>query len=227
MALNPAAVGTVGAPYQISWTSKDSLLYAVSLNVGSDQLQYVTENSTVENVLAELKQCCDKLPPGNLNSPSTWQPVQTQTLHHTLHKAQLALLARNTRLAREFLKVFNQEFQKFPGQASFTPPATRSDADTPDNTPEKILANALATRGNLVPSIAGLAESKDAIVNNRRLAELAAARSFASADLLQPLLLLSPHAPRAARAAALCCFSSSSSRRLRSSSSTSSSVTEP
>ena len=46
MALNPAAVGTVGAPYQISWTSKDSLLYAVSLNVGSDQLQYVTENST-------------------------------------------------------------------------------------------------------------------------------------------------------------------------------------
>jgi hypothetical protein len=143
----------------------------------------------VENVLAELKQCCEKLPPGNPNSPSTWQPVQTQTLHHTLHKAQLALLARNTRLAREFLKVFNQEFQKFPSQASFTPPATRSDADTPDNTPEKILANALATRGNLVPSIAGLAESKDAIVNNRRLAELAAARSFASADLLKPLLL--------------------------------------
>ena len=46
MALNPAAVGTVGAPYQISWTSKDSLLYAVSLNVSSDQLEYVTENST-------------------------------------------------------------------------------------------------------------------------------------------------------------------------------------
>ena len=46
MALNPAAVGSVGEPYQISWTSKDSLLYAVSLNVGSEQLQYVTENST-------------------------------------------------------------------------------------------------------------------------------------------------------------------------------------
>lgn len=46
MALNPAAVGSVGDPYQISWTSKDSLLYAVSLNVSSDQLQYVTENST-------------------------------------------------------------------------------------------------------------------------------------------------------------------------------------
>ncbi|MFM7262277.1 MAG: enoyl-CoA hydratase, partial [Acidimicrobiales bacterium] len=46
MALNPAAVGSVGEPYQISWTSKDSLLYAVSLNVSSDQLEYVTENST-------------------------------------------------------------------------------------------------------------------------------------------------------------------------------------
>ena len=46
MALNPGAVGSVGEPYQISWTSKDSLLYAVSLNVSSDQLEYVTENST-------------------------------------------------------------------------------------------------------------------------------------------------------------------------------------
>ena len=46
MALNPEAVGSVGEPYQISWSSKDSLLYAVSLNVDSDQLQYVTENST-------------------------------------------------------------------------------------------------------------------------------------------------------------------------------------
>ena len=46
MALNPEAVGSVGVPYEISWTSKDSLLYAVSLNVGSEQLQYVTENST-------------------------------------------------------------------------------------------------------------------------------------------------------------------------------------
>lgn len=46
MALNPQAVGTVGEPYTISWTSKDSLLYAVSLDTGSDMLEYVTENST-------------------------------------------------------------------------------------------------------------------------------------------------------------------------------------
>lgn len=46
MALNPDAVGSEGEAYQISWTSKDSLLYAVSLNIGSEQLQYVTENST-------------------------------------------------------------------------------------------------------------------------------------------------------------------------------------
>lgn len=45
MALNPHAVGTSGEPYDVIWTSKDSLLYAVSLNVGTDQLEYVTENT--------------------------------------------------------------------------------------------------------------------------------------------------------------------------------------
>ena len=45
MALNPDAVGTVGEPYKVSWASKDSLLYAVSLNIGTDQLEYVTENT--------------------------------------------------------------------------------------------------------------------------------------------------------------------------------------
>ena len=45
MALNPDAVGTVGEPYKVTWASKDSLLYSVSLNIGTDQLEYVTENT--------------------------------------------------------------------------------------------------------------------------------------------------------------------------------------
>ena len=74
MALNPEAVGTVGEPYAISWTSKDSLLYAVSLNVSSDQLEYVTENSTGVN-----QKALPTMPFANLVHAS-----QSITLHQPL-----------------------------------------------------------------------------------------------------------------------------------------------
>jgi acyl dehydratase len=45
MPLNPDAVGTESQPTQISWTSKDALLYAVSLGAGQDDLAYSTENT--------------------------------------------------------------------------------------------------------------------------------------------------------------------------------------
>ena len=70
MALNPEAVGTVGEPYAISWTSKDSLLYAVSLNVSSDQLEYVTENP-MRNV-------------GEFNFANLVHASQSITLHQPL-----------------------------------------------------------------------------------------------------------------------------------------------
>jgi len=79
MALNKEAVGTVGEPYAISWTSKDSLLYAVSLNVSSDQLEYVTENSTGVNQKA--------LP----TMPVVW--VQGRQV---LHQTQCAMLVNST-----------------------------------------------------------------------------------------------------------------------------------
>jgi acyl dehydratase len=46
MSLDPEAVGFVGDPTKVSWTSTDALLYAVSLNFGAADLAYVTENST-------------------------------------------------------------------------------------------------------------------------------------------------------------------------------------
>lgn len=46
MALNIEAVGTVGAPTAVTWTSADTLLYAVSLGMGSDDLPFSTENSS-------------------------------------------------------------------------------------------------------------------------------------------------------------------------------------
>ena len=45
MPLNPDAVGAVSEPTEVSWTSKDTLLYAVSLGAGTGELQYTTENT--------------------------------------------------------------------------------------------------------------------------------------------------------------------------------------
>jgi len=49
MAINPGAVGAVGAPVERSWTSKDCLLYALGVGAGAEdplsELEYTTENS--------------------------------------------------------------------------------------------------------------------------------------------------------------------------------------
>lgn len=45
MPLNPDAVGTESEPTKVSWTSKDTLLYAVSLGCGQNELAFSTENT--------------------------------------------------------------------------------------------------------------------------------------------------------------------------------------
>src|SRR4051812_10408260 len=45
MPLNPAAVGATSDPAEFSWTSKDALLYAVSIGAGQDELAFSTENT--------------------------------------------------------------------------------------------------------------------------------------------------------------------------------------
>jgi acyl dehydratase len=46
MALNYDADGTVSQPATASWSSKDALLYAVSLGCGTNELSYTTENTS-------------------------------------------------------------------------------------------------------------------------------------------------------------------------------------
>lgn len=46
MPLNPDAVGSRGDPVEISWNSKDCLLYAVGIGAGSDELAFTTENTS-------------------------------------------------------------------------------------------------------------------------------------------------------------------------------------
>ncbi len=45
MAINPNAVGSTSAPTESSWTTKDSLLYAVGIGGGTNDLAFTTENS--------------------------------------------------------------------------------------------------------------------------------------------------------------------------------------
>jgi acyl dehydratase len=45
MPLNPDAVGAESEPYQVTWTSKDALLYAVGVGAGTAELAYTTENT--------------------------------------------------------------------------------------------------------------------------------------------------------------------------------------
>ncbi|MCE9623151.1 MAG: MaoC family dehydratase N-terminal domain-containing protein [Actinomycetia bacterium] len=45
MPLNPEAVGALGDAREISWNSKDALLYAVGIGAAHDDLQFSTENT--------------------------------------------------------------------------------------------------------------------------------------------------------------------------------------
>jgi acyl dehydratase len=45
MALNPHAVGTESEPVDVTWDSKDALLYAVAVGADTDELAFTTENT--------------------------------------------------------------------------------------------------------------------------------------------------------------------------------------
>ena len=56
MPLNPDAVGSKGEPVEVSWTSKDCLLYAVGIGAGTHELAFTTENTkdTPQRVLPTM-----------------------------------------------------------------------------------------------------------------------------------------------------------------------------
>ncbi|MDA2960674.1 MAG: enoyl-CoA hydratase, partial [Actinomycetota bacterium] len=45
MALDPSAVGAVGDPVDVTWDSKDCLLYAVGVGATTAELAFTTENT--------------------------------------------------------------------------------------------------------------------------------------------------------------------------------------
>jgi len=56
MALDPKSVGAKGKPARRAWTSKDSLLYAVGVGAGTQELAFTTENTkdTPQRVLPTM-----------------------------------------------------------------------------------------------------------------------------------------------------------------------------
>ena len=56
MPINPDAVGKKGQPTRRSWTSKDSLLYALGVGAGVEELAFTTENTkdTPQRVLPTM-----------------------------------------------------------------------------------------------------------------------------------------------------------------------------
>ncbi|MEO7398667.1 MAG: MaoC/PaaZ C-terminal domain-containing protein [Ilumatobacteraceae bacterium] len=91
MPLNPDAVGSTSEPNEVSWTSKDTLLYAVSLGAGTSELPYTTENTAA--VTQQVLPTFPVVIPGGgraLHSIGTFNPAmlvhgsQSVTLHRPL-----------------------------------------------------------------------------------------------------------------------------------------------
>ena len=91
MAINPDAVGSASAPTESWWTSKDSLLYAVGIGAGTDDLAFTTENSlnldqrvypTQAVVLGDASGAFAKI--GSFNPAMLVHGEQAITLHREL-----------------------------------------------------------------------------------------------------------------------------------------------
>ena len=91
MPLNPDAVGSQSDPAEVSWTSKDTLLYAVSLGCGTGELQYTTENT--KDVAQQVLPTYPVVIPGGggaMRNIGTFNPAmlvhgtQSVTLHQPL-----------------------------------------------------------------------------------------------------------------------------------------------
>jgi acyl dehydratase len=95
MPLNPSAVGTTSEPAPFSWTSKDALLYAVSLGAGHDELAFSTENTAGvdQQVLPTFPVVLGAGGGGLMSAIGTFNPAllvhgqQAVTLHRTIPPA--------------------------------------------------------------------------------------------------------------------------------------------
>ncbi len=97
MPLNPDSVGSVSEPTTVSWTSKDALLYAVSVGCGTSELAFATENTkdTPQQVLPTFPVVIPGAG-GTFSTMGTFNPAmlvhgsQSVTLHQPLPVAGTA-----------------------------------------------------------------------------------------------------------------------------------------
>lgn len=102
MPINPDAVGTRTEPVEVSWTSKDSLLYAVGLGAGMGELAFTTENTngvpqralpTMPVVIGAGRGASAMGSIGTFNPAMLVHGQQSVTLHQELPAEGTALLS--------------------------------------------------------------------------------------------------------------------------------------
>jgi acyl dehydratase len=102
MPLNPEAVGTRTDPVEVHWTSKDSLLYAVGVGAGVDELAFTTENTngvpqralpTMPVVIGAGRAASAMGSIGTFNPAMLVHGQQSVTLHRELPPEGTALLS--------------------------------------------------------------------------------------------------------------------------------------
>ena len=77
MALDPSAIGAVTEPQLYEWTERDTMLYALGVGAGTEDLSFTTENShdIAQQVLPTFAViCCTVRPSGMVIECSTTLP---------------------------------------------------------------------------------------------------------------------------------------------------------
>ncbi|MFM7038305.1 MAG: hypothetical protein ACKO2L_11350 [Planctomycetaceae bacterium] len=170
----------------------------------------LTKSSTT--VLPELVKTIQQVAQLQADAPWLWLPVRWQQVVDQLRTAEASLAAGNPELAAKLLELARADFatlqtassqfltpadpnfssHQLPHQLLAELPASQrllQKSPNPNSAAEKSLEIGLDKRAENVPEILTQAETRKQLIENRRLAEVAAAEAFTATDLLQPLLL--------------------------------------
>lgn len=76
MPLDHSLIGVESAPHERSWTSADTLLYALGVGAGTDELAFTTENSAGirQRVLPTFAVLAAQAPTGRMGSATSTRP---------------------------------------------------------------------------------------------------------------------------------------------------------
>jgi hypothetical protein len=202
-----SVLGSAAPPVRISGNTNFTLL--------SELLPAPAPNALAKSpatVLPELVKTLQQVAQLRNDAPWLWLPARWQQVVDQLRIAEASLAAGNPDLAAKLLELARADIATLQTASSqFLTPADPNfsshqlphqllakfpayqrllqKSPDPNSAAEKSLEIGLDKRAEVVPEIGGQAETRRQLIENRRLAEVAAAEAFTAADILQPLLL--------------------------------------